>query len=162
MKLDRELQRAILECLAEAYPRATSAVYSIRPDEDQVIANLCYLDELGLLESGVRLGVGIGGTVTGAKITARGLDFLEDDGGVSAILGTVTIKLHEDTLRQLIEARILGADIPEDEKTGILKALKQAPAESIKHLTLRLLDSGLEQLPKAVQILQTCLQSAPP
>lgn len=160
MKLDRELQRAILQCLAEAYPRGTSAVYSIDPDEERVIANLCYLEELGLLESGVKLGIN-SGTVTRAKITARGLDFLQDDGGLSSILGVVTIKLHEDTLRQLIEARILGADIPEDEKTGILQALKQAPAESIKHLTLRLLDSGLEQLPKAIQILQTCLQSAP-
>lgn len=100
-------------------------------------------------------------SVVAAKITAKGIDFLADDGGLSAILGVVTIKFHDDAIRQLVEAKILQSDAPEAEKQGLIQALRQAPADSIKHLTTRLLDAGLENLPRAVQIVQTWIQSAP-
>ena len=45
-------------------------------------------------------------------ITAKGLDFLEDDGGLSAILGAITVKLDPDDLRALIAARIEESDLP--------------------------------------------------
>ncbi len=41
-----------------------------------------------------------------ARITAKSIDLLEDDGGVSAILGVVTAKLHEDTIRNLVLAEV--------------------------------------------------------
>lgn len=37
-------------------------------------------------------------TLAGATITARGMDFLPDDGGIGAILGMVAGRLHEETL----------------------------------------------------------------
>lgn len=92
-----------------------------------------------------------------AKATAAGMDFLADDGGLSAILGVVTIKLHDDTIRQLIEARIQSAELPETAKSHLLKSLREAPGETIKLLTEKLLDAGLANLPAALPLIQRVL-----
>jgi len=101
--------------------------------------------------------MGIGGQ---QRITAAGMDFLADDGGVGAILGVVTVKIHEDTIKQLIEARIAGSDLPEEEKRPLLQAVRELPGEAIKHLTTRLLDLGLDNLPGAVSLIRTYLPGA--
>lgn len=92
-------------------------------------------------------------------ITAKGLDFLADDGGLSAILGVVTVKLHEDTVRQLISQKIEDSSLPEEEKRPLLQAVRELPGEAIKHLTTRLLDLGMDNLPGAVSLIRTVLQS---
>ncbi|GJI89905.1 hypothetical protein RugamoR1_30680 [Rugamonas sp. R1(2021)] len=95
--------------------------------------------------------------IANIAITAAGLDFLADDGGLTAILGTVTVKLHDDTIRNLIETRIQDSDLPPEEKTGLLHQLKELRGESIKHLTMKLLDAGLENLPAALPLIQKAL-----
>lgn len=40
------------------------------------------------------------------KITHKGIDFLEQNGSFSEILDVVTVKLHTDTIRDLIDAKI--------------------------------------------------------
>ncbi|MGA9219671.1 MAG: hypothetical protein WBZ57_00605, partial [Pseudomonas graminis] len=122
MKLDRNLQRKILTRLADAYPHGLSnqefdeLVESV--EEQTVDANIHYLAQHGLI--GDCLSFAMSGEIMinlGKLVcTAQGMDFLADDGGVGAILGTVTVKLHEDTLRQLIEAKIQAADIPAEQK----------------------------------------------
>ena len=96
MKLDRELQRQILEKLADAYPDEIFEVAPEFPGVDRffVFFNLQYLAEHGLVNSGVRKSQS-GDTEdqwyeVGTKITATGLDFLADDGGLGAILGAGT------------------------------------------------------------------------
>ncbi len=158
MKLSRELQKEMLEHLRDCYPNGSDEVVNLG-DQEQSTGNLYYLRELGLvtlLDSEYMSGEK---AIHQAKITAKGLDFIEDDGGVSAILGTITVKLHEDTLRQLIEAKVKVSNAPEDQKTGLLKALREAPGDAIKHLTEKLLDLGLENAPKAFPLIQTLLQS---
>lgn len=96
MKLDRELQRQILEKLADAYP---DEIFEVAPKfpsagRSSVFFNLQYLAEHGLVNSGVRKSQS-GDTEDqwyelGTKITATGLDFLADDGGLGAILGVGT------------------------------------------------------------------------
>lgn len=158
MKMIRALQREMLEHLRDHYPNESSDVLSLG-DPKYCAGNLYYLRELGL----VRLVEGqfMDGTrhLSSATITAKGIDFIEDDGGVSALLGTVTIKLHEDTLRRLIESKVKASDAPEDQKTGLLQAIREAPGDAIKHLTEKLLDLGLENAPKAIPLIQTLLQS---
>ena len=58
----------------------------------------------------------LGGKITwgGARITAKGIDFLEDDGGLSAILGVVTVKLHADTLREMLAKKIDASSASSD------------------------------------------------
>ncbi|CAN5352012.1 hypothetical protein BH11PSE11_BH11PSE11_22150 [soil metagenome] len=92
MKLDRELQKMILEKLAEVYPDEIFEVAPVFPESDRgaVFFNLQYLAEHGLINSGVRKSQSGDADdqwyELGTKITAAGLDFLADDGGPGAIL----------------------------------------------------------------------------
>lgn len=86
------------------------------------------------------------------------MDFLADDGGLSAILGVVTVKLHDETIRDLIAARIQDSNLPPEEKTGLLTQLRELRGESIKHLTLKLLDAGLDNASKALPLIQRALE----
>ncbi len=89
--LNRTLQRQILELLRKHYPRGAIPVSDLGLGEEQAAANLRYLEEHGLCESGVMIGADGHIAYGQSTITAAGLDFLEDDGGLSAILGVVTV-----------------------------------------------------------------------
>ena len=155
MKLDRNLQLEILNRFAPHYPHV-QPLGSWPHDQATVEANLFYLIEHGLLEAktlfttdGIRFG--------NIKLTHNGMDFLAGDGGLTAILGVVTIKLHDETIRDLIAARIQASDLPPAEKTGLLDQLRELRGESIKHLTMKLLDVGMENLPAALPLIQRAL-----
>jgi hypothetical protein len=67
------------------------------------------------------------------KITARHLDFLADDGALSVILGVVTVKIHEESLRALLLTRAasLSNSSPE-ERPFVVEAVRNLPARSIQ------------------------------
>jgi hypothetical protein len=90
----------------------------------------------------------------GARINQRGLDFLEDDAGVSAVLATVTVKLHKDTVRNLIEAKVVGSTLPEDKKSVIVTTLHAMPEAGLRALTTTLVQRGLNSLPDASHLLR--------
>lgn len=166
MKLDRALQKRILEAAAEAYPfPAPYGLYielGAAETKERVDANLCYLAEHGLIKKCIELtGDGFAlHTNNGIQCTKSGMDFLADDGGLSAVLGVVTIKIHEDTLRELLERKILESDTLPEEKSRLVQGLKGLSAEAIKHLTLKLLDEGVGRLPAAAVLIGTYLQQA--
>lgn len=153
MQVDRELQKKWLLELREHYPRWVR-IYDIRgmvPDLDEdaehAEANLYYLLEHGLVARyGVSRDYQNQHEIITARITQAGIDFLENDGGLTAILGTVTVKLHADTIRGLIDAKIIGSSaIPEQEKPALREALKGMKEEALKQLTTRLISKGLDQ-----------------
>ena len=135
--LDRNLQREILKELNNIYPDSKTYEYWIDAAIAQIVgvietvgeaelyiakrsANLRYLAEHGLVVCNDK---NLSATV---KITAKGIDFLTDDGGLSAILGVVTVKLHSDTIQALLDAKINEANIPPEEKSrlkGILSKM---------------------------------------
>jgi len=164
MKLDRNLQHRILTTLSGIYPRTPSAddlnELSNGVNDHAFEANLFYLTQHGLIENCLDLAKYGQAVITLDKLvcTAKGMDFLADDGGLSATLGTVTVKLHEDTLRQLIEAKVQASNLPEEQKSGILKALREAPGETTKTLITKLVDLGMENAAKAIPLIQTLLQ----
>lgn len=129
-------------------------------DMHEVAASLVYLQQHGLVT--IKTMPVSGGLIIGsATITAKGIDFLEDDGGLSAILGVVTIKLHEDTLKALIETKIQESGASQPEKHQWTAALRALPADATKHLALKLMDLGLRHAPDAMQLLHTYLQNPP-
>jgi hypothetical protein len=157
MKLDRAYQRELLEELAANYPERVdwrSRVTSMGTDAlTKYQANLTYLNEHGLVSSMLDHGLEFD-TSNNPKITARGMDFLADDGGLSAILGVMTVKLHEETLKEIIGQRIAESDLPQREKSRLLDQLRSLPGETIKHLTLKLVDAGLANWPAAFQAIE--------
>jgi hypothetical protein len=121
--MDRAVQRQILELLREHYPRSVTAAHDLELGTQQAAANLRYLEEHGLCKSGMKLGEGVSVQFSQSTITAAGLDFLENDGGLSAILGVVTVKLHADTIRDLIGEKIETSSMPAEEKSKLRKVL---------------------------------------
>jgi len=154
VKMNRDLQRTILRELADCYPSAYGhPTQTLAPenDEEEIVACLHYLAEHGLLQHSLEEDdEGWIESVGTTRITARGLDFLADDGGLSAVLGVVTIKFHDDTIKSLIEAKILQSDLPQPEKKRWTDQLRSLPAEATKHLVLKLVDKGLDSGPAAL------------
>ncbi|PAU51890.1 hypothetical protein [Pseudomonas indica] len=160
MKLNRERQLEILNELAIHYPAPVPGNMLGVTNED--VANIAYLNEHGLVEAAFRRN-GMGMVLNGfVKITATGMDFLEDDGGLTAIRGVVTIKFHEDALKAIIESKIAGSDLPEEQKSSLIRTVRDLPGETIKHLTTRLVDLGLDNMPKAIQAIHTFLSQNMP
>lgn len=160
-ELNRHKQRAMLEKLAAVYPRKLMGA-DLSDEDNWPIADLWYLDEHGLIELNARTSNDGSQTIKAfnARMTAKGCDFLRGDGGLSAILGVVTIKIHDDTIKSMIEAKILNADLPPAEKRKWIDALRTLPAETTKHLAMKLVDLGLDQLPAALPLLQKLLAGA--
>lgn len=157
MKLDRELQLELLKKLADSYPETTD-IQRWESKFPGANINLAYLGEHGLCELRTIPALGGNHPFT-ARITAKGMDFLADDGGLSAILGVVTIRLHDDTIKLLIETKILQSDLPEPEKKRFLDQLRELPAETTKHLVMKLVDLGLEKGPQTIDTIGRFLSS---
>lgn len=161
MKLDRDLQRAILQTLADAYPETPYDIHKrilTMGERLDVIGNLLYLSQHDLIVGGFQRALDGSFAPSGPlQITAHGLDFLADDGGLTAILGVVTIRLHDDTLKSLVEAKILASDLPQPDKKRWLDQLRSLPAETTKHLVLKLVDLGLTNAPAALAVIGNAL-----
>lgn len=168
MKVDRALQRKILEKLYEEHPYQIThqKLPSLHPDDPELVyANLVYLHGHGLAEViKPNFNIPISSRddellFSSARITSQGIDFLENDGGLSAILKVVTVKLHEDTLTALLQARILESDLPKEEKSALTDKLETLGDEGAKHLLTKVLDYGLSNAPNAITWLSDLIKS---
>jgi len=130
-------------------------VHDLDLSGEQAAANLRYLEEHGLCQSGVTIGVDGHLSFGESTITATGLDFLEGDGGLSAILGIITVRLDGDTIRNLIDSKIEASTIPIDEKSRLRKAVANLSEASLRAATTDLVKSGLDHLPDAVRWLRS-------
>lgn len=154
MAIDRGLQLQLLTEMREEYPGWIT--YNPTPDDKQTMAaNLEYLAEHGLCESGVQIGVDGHIHFGNSTITAAGLDFLAEDGGLSAILGVVIVKLHAETVRDLIAAKIEAANVPAGEKSVLKQRLASLSEAGLKAATTDLVRVGLDHLPDAIHWLRT-------
>ena len=146
---NRNLQKKILETLNAKYPKILT-----KPELECEIEmtdlhhilppNLSYLEEHGLIELQVHRAIGKDPfDYYKVKSTAKGIDFIENDGGLSAILDVVTIKLHSETIQQLLTAKISEADIPEEEKNKLKEALKTVQNSALETLT----EKAIETIP---------------
>lgn len=155
--INRELQKELLEKMKDHYPKKANFICrELRhfTSYKSLKFNLTYLQEHELIENSWT-DVDAGAVVYGGddrelsyplsgKITHRGIDFLENDGGLSAILGVVTVRLHSETIQE-IETKILASDQPEAEKSRLLDRLRNMPEEGLKTLTQELVRTGLNQ-----------------
>lgn len=127
MQINRPLQEAILRYLTECFPDYPEYDFYNELIEKygkkEVVGSILYLQMHKLLEC--TEASSLGDTIPNihwelTKPTEKAFDFLADDGGLSAILGVITVKLHSDTVQSLIAAKIDQAEITDEEK-GLLK-----------------------------------------
>ena len=165
MKIDRDLQFLILSRLKDYYPSPLRdplmKIFAGICDSmgyDHFYANIIYLQEHGLLRSGLRPNVPRSRWQEGEgiSITAKGIDFLENDGGLSAILNCVTVRIHDETLAR-IETFLEQSPLPEPQKKAFREKLRELPFDATKHLVCKLLDLALGKTPDALQLIQTLL-----
>ena len=166
-KYDRALQLEILNALIDCAPNSLNKAQERDLIEkfdnyDHFVACMLYLEMHGLVStpfvrSETMAGVDFIFNAPYYNITEKGIDFLLDDGGLSAILKVQTVRLHNDTIVAL-EDIIRVANISEDQKKGLISKLRELPGDAIKHLTLQLLTQGVLNLPNALRLIQTTLQ----
>ncbi|WP_180005144.1 MULTISPECIES: hypothetical protein [unclassified Acinetobacter] len=166
MILDRDLQLELLNKIAECYPFAWTD-FEKKPDSEDYLKtaiNLNYLKGHGLLSedaTSVRPSTsGNGGGViliSKPKITKKGLDFLKDDGGLSAILGVVTVRFEADTIRTILQLKVDQSDLSPADKKKLHDVLQELPAENIKHLSTKIVDVGWDGLGSLMNLIQSSL-----
>jgi hypothetical protein len=156
--LDRGYQEYILRTCANEYPARLDAKYfSVHEGDNRLLVNSHYLHEHGLVDAVFYQVLDGKVLLSEIMITAKGLDFLQGDGGLSAILGVVTVKLHDDTIRKLLISKIESSDADQSIKGKLIEAVKEAPAEALKTITQRVVEEGLRNLPNALPLIQTWL-----
>ena len=155
--LNRNLQLSMLRKMEVAYPHTVNSFSEDRTRgiSRECLANILYLEEHALCEANVSQAMDGSYLWGSAKITAKGLDFLADDGGLGAILNVVTVKLHAATIRDLIEAKIDAGPGTPEEKATIKTYLKRLSGAALQAVARDLMKRGLDHLPDAVGWLHT-------
>jgi hypothetical protein len=149
--IDRTLQHELLEQLRDVFPGFL--IFAPIAEEKQKIA--AYLGQDGLIDDGVQIGADGHIHFGASAITSAGIDFLADDGGLSAILGVVTVKLHADTIRGLLIKKVDEIALASEEKSALKKHLATLSDVALKAATTDLMQAGLHQMPDAVRWLRT-------
>ena len=172
MALNRALQKIILELTAADHPElvvdnelkeAYWSLYPERREEDEASFSVEEYDRFQPLRSSLAYLEGhqlielrdwtIGNPIPSARITSKGLDFLENDGGLSAILNTVTVKFDTENLRSIIESGIIKSSLPDEQKNSLKSKLKELPASALEKLTSKMLDEFLSDPTKAIKLI---------
>ena len=158
--LNRDLQRKILTSLRETYPDVLDLRSFFDLTDRNTQANLFYLAEHNLITPvAQREGMpGVPSQIFSAQITAEGLDFLEDDGGLGAILNVVTVRLDAENLKTILEARIRESDLSGEEKKSIITKIRSFSGDVLKAVVIKLVERGIEK-PDQIATLVSVIQS---
>lgn len=118
---------------------------------ESVETEVRYLAGLGLLDGHYYLSEG----VSWATITSQGRDYVDPSGGIGGELNVVTVRLHEDTIRQILINRVNTSDADTTVKSKLVDQIKALPAEGLSKLAEKALEKGLQHMPGVLQWLQT-------
>ena len=174
MNVDREQQREILNLLFEHYPWRSEAVSRrisemIQEDENRAIGNILYLQMQGLIHPCVEITSGsvenqdalakaLGQSIEGTKksaacyllrdkrltLTAKGIDFLLGDEGLSSVLNCQTVKLEINSAKLIIDYFVEQSNLPEEERNSLRNKLKSVPSTVLQESLTNLL---VEKIP---------------
>ncbi|MGE4195445.1 MAG: hypothetical protein AB7E51_18835 [Pseudodesulfovibrio sp.] len=155
MPVDRTLQRRILLMLEDFYPNEAAEHEYVpilfpenvgevvdgkplykRIDDKQFYKETRHLDEVGFIQINKPYNRCL-------ILTAKGRDFLEDDGGLSAIVNTITVKFDADNVRELVEAGLFSAHVPEEKQGALMKAIREAPGALLQTAVTKMVEKGM-------------------
>ncbi|MCK5592199.1 MAG: hypothetical protein KAI72_09620 [Candidatus Pacebacteria bacterium] len=153
MKINRELQSKILVKMQAVYPELIEIQKEFENFNDfELHANLFYLEEHNLIEaSAKRIEVfGAPCQIFTARITARGLDFIEDDGGLSAILNKITVSFDVENIKNLLSDKIFKLSIENNKKKTLIEKIKSMSSAAIQNICIKLIGKGIESVPEII------------
>lgn len=146
MQLDKELQRELLIGLREKYPESVDLRRLDLRNREGFQQNAFYLDAHGLIERvGPQIDMPDGPMMIYARLTAKGVDFLEEDGGLGAILSKVTVRLDAETLRALVATGIEKSTLPAPEKAKFKTMLGSFAGKAAERAILCLIEQALKR-----------------
>ncbi len=157
--LDRGVQLHILQEMAKDYPAPSDIKETFGAQEDNTLkVNLSYLHEHGLISCEWYPTIGDPYPMPdNGQITAAGLDFLAGDGGLSAILGVVTIRFDDQTLKALLTERIEREEGDPSVKAELIAVVKGMPADALKAISEKAIAAGIAAAPAGLLSLKTFL-----
>jgi hypothetical protein len=156
----REYQRDILRQLSDLYPAHADVSRLLKTDEKGLLTKtLFYLREHGLVRFDATSLMSGEYMIGAVQITAKGVDFISDDGGLSSILGVVTIKLHQDTIKDLLIQKVLESEGDETVKGQLVEKVKSLPSAVLEQLSQVAVQKGIEAVPNIITWLGTILVS---
>ena len=152
-KFDRKLQREILQACVDSYPAAplleqfnlTEVAECAESNIQKVLANINYLCEHGLIKNHSSIILNDHSILTRITATAKGIDFMLNDGGLSAILNVQTIKLHRDAV-VVLEDLIAISNMNDEQKEKAKSTLGEMSTEAIKTVVQAVTTAGFSAL----------------
>nr|WP_315299925.1 hypothetical protein [Raoultella terrigena] len=153
-RFERNRQRNILEILLKSYPSRLpiddwNAIYTMFDGPDHLYdyyANLLYLEEHDLIKSGIRkVSHSFRYSQEDIFITAKGIDFIRDDGGLGAILNVQTIKFHREAV-VILEDLIAISNMNDEQKEKAKSTLGEMSTEALKTVVQAATTAGLSAL----------------
>ncbi|HHQ6566869.1 TPA: hypothetical protein ACSTJX_001691 [Serratia fonticola] len=134
-KFDRELQRLILSTCIHAYPEHTSwgsfPHDIVNINDVKLSANILYLKEHGLLTIREQRSDDPYSFLDHMRATCKGIDFMQNDGGMTSILNVQTIKLHRETV-VVLEDLIAISSMSSEEREKAKSTLEDLSSEALK------------------------------
>ncbi|MCT1678526.1 hypothetical protein M3B69_01055 [Raoultella ornithinolytica] len=138
-KFDRKLQREILQACVDSYPSAplseqfnhTEVAECAVSDIQKLLANINYLCEHGLIKNHSAIILKDHSIVTRITATAKGIDFMLNDGGLSAILNVQTIKFHRDAVI-ILEDLITISNMNDEQKEQARSSLGELSINTLE------------------------------
>ena len=138
--MNRELQSKILNSLKDSYPERVDLNQLRREVGEDVGADLEYLYDHGLVTGHYINTLGSAkSTFIWAQITSEGLDFLEDDGGLSALRNTIHVRFDTEELKTVL-VDVFTQNAPEDKQETVRGAIRSLPAAAVRDLFAKLLE----------------------
>ncbi|MCP1229842.1 hypothetical protein [Acetobacter indonesiensis] len=88
------------------------------------------------------------------RITTQGLDWLSEDGGLTAEKRTLTVKFDEDQFKALLIAKVDQSDATEEEKSKVKEAISKGSTVVLQAALTEVTKTGIAFLPHGFQWLQ--------
>lgn len=169
MKIDRDLQKKILLALEGLYPNGAKRSELRRMLDDvsseELLRNLIYLEQHQLVVSGFKYHSSMAGDewvqLGPSMITAAGLDFIADDGGLTAIFKTMTVRLDAGQFAKLLAIKLENLPgVAPEERSELAKAIRRMPATAIEKLTEKMLDWTVDHAGDALPLIRAAIAMA--
>lgn len=126
-------------------------------DRETLFRSLSYLGAHGYIQNHCQQMLDNSWTWGGVELTATGLDYLSEDGGLTAEEKIITVKLDEGTIKALMCSAVERSSAPDAEKTTLKQRIKSMGSSALKDLIPDLLSKGIESTPDLIQWLGTAL-----
>jgi hypothetical protein len=157
---DHEFQMELLRFLKQHYPHPVDgANIQGQFDRSDLMSMLCYLSGHGLIEFAHNELPGPKPItrIVHAGLTVAGIDYLEEDGGLTAKLGVVTVKFERETLRAILTEKISESSEPQPVKDRLTERIRHLPDQALSQLTHRLMEDLIARTPDLIALLRALI-----